>query len=367
MTKYLQKLLVATFCGSLVISQLVCAQDYTIETMLDGLESPWSLAFLPDGDMLITEITGSLRLVKNGELLEQTVSGVPEVFRAGQGGLMDVMVDYDFSNNQRIYLSFAHGNTNGNATRLVSARLQGNSLQDLKVLFTAQPLKRTPQHYGGRIAQLDDGSLLLTIGDGFNYREQAQKLDGHLGKIVRIKSNGDVPDDNPFIDVADALPEIWSLGHRNQQAIVVSPTGVVYEHEHGPRGGDEINIIQPGLNYGWPVITRGVDYNGARITPYTEYEGMQQPFVDWTPSIAPAGMTFYNGRQFPQWQGDLFVVSLAQKSVRHIDLHHGKVVTDKRIFPELDQRLRDIRSGPDGALYILTDGDNGKLLRIHSN
>nr|WHW29600.1 putative PQQ-dependent sugar dehydrogenase [uncultured bacterium] len=367
MTRCLNKLITGTLCASLAISQLVCAQDYTIDTVLESLDSPWSLAFLPDGDMLITEIAGSLRLVKNGKLQKAPVTGVPEVYLAGQGGLMDVVVDRDFSNNQRIYLSFAHGNSDGNATRLVSARLRGNSLQDLQVLFTAQPLKRTPQHYGGRVAQLADGSLLLTIGDGFNYREQAQKLDSHLGKIVRINSNGEVPDDNPFTGVANALPEIWSLGHRNQQALLVSPRGVVFEHEHGPRGGDEINIIEPGLNYGWPVITRGVDYNGAGITPYTEYDGMQQPYVDWTPSIAPAGMTYYEGTMFPEWQGDLFVVSLAQKSVRHIDLQQGKFVSDNRIFPELDRRMRDIRTGPDGALYILTDGENGNLLRVSRN
>jgi glucose/arabinose dehydrogenase len=189
-------------------------------------------------------------------------------------------------------------------------------------------------------------------------------LDSYLGKIIRIQPDGEAPADNPWIGVKGALPMIWSLGHRNQQAISVAPNGKVYAHEHGPEGGDEINVIEKGNNYGWPVITYGNDYDGASITPYTEYAGMQQPFVDWTPSIAPAGMTYYTGDQFPEWQGDLFAVSLKQKSVRRIDLENGKVISDTPIFPELDQRMRDIRTGPDGVLYVLTDGNNGKLLRI---
>lgn len=307
---------------------------------------------------------GKLRRVQNGQLADDAIEGVPEVYFEGQGGLMDVIIDRDFTRNQRLYLTLSHGDSSGNATRLVSARLEGNQLTDLQVLFTASPLKKTPHHYSGRMVQLADSSLLLTVGDGFNYREQAQKLDNHLGKIVRIMPNGEVPKDNPWVGDPKALPEIWSMGHRNMQAIVAAPDGTIFNNEHGPQGGDEVNIIQPGLNYGWPVITRGIDYNFASITPFTEYPGMQQPLVDWTPSIAPAGMTYYSGSQFPQWQGDLFAVSLAQKSVRRIDLEQNKVVSDQRIFPELDQRMRDIRTGPDGALYVLTDGKEGKLLRI---
>ena len=340
------------------------AQAYKIETLLQELNSPWSLAFLPNGDQLITELGGTLRLVQNGKLMEHAISGVPQVYYAGQGGLMDVLVDRNFASNRRIYLAFAYGKPKANATRLVSAVLTEDGLQDIKVLFTAKPMKATPHHYGGRMAQLADDSLLLTVGDGFNYREQAQMLDSHLGKIVRITPDGNSPAGNPWVGVRGALPEIWSIGHRNEQAILVTPDGIIYEQEHGPRGGDEVNIIQKGYNYGWPVITRGIDYNGAQITPYTEYPDMQQPFVNWTPSIAPAGMTFYTGEQFPEWQGDLFVVSLAQKSVRRIHLDQGRVISDERVFPELDQRMRDIRTGPDGALYILTDGKEGKLLRI---
>jgi glucose/arabinose dehydrogenase len=337
---------------------------YQIDTLLSGIDSPWSLAFLPNGDTLITELGGKLRRVTNGRLNEQPIEGVPEVYFEGQGGLMDVVIDNDFARNQRLYLSFSYGDSSGNATRLVSAKLDGNRLLDLQVLFTASPLKRTPHHYAGRMVQLQDSSILLTVGDGFNYREQAQRLDSHLGKIIRILANGEVPQNNPYLGDPEALPEIWSIGHRNMQAIVAAPDGTIFSHEHGPQGGDEVNIIQPGLNYGWPVITRGIDYNFASITPFTEYPGMQQPLVDWTPSIAPAGMTYYTGGQFPEWQGSLFAVSLAQKSVRRIQLEQNKVVSEQRVFPELDQRMRDIRTGPDGALYILTDGKEGKLLRI---
>jgi len=337
---------------------------YQIDTIVSGLQQPWSMAFLSQNEILITERGGALRRVQNGSLIDAAIDGVPEVYFAGQGGLLDVIADKDFASNQRIYLSLAHGDRNGNATRLIGATLKDNTLVDIEVIFTASPLKKTPQHYAGRIAQMQDGSLLLTVGDGFNYREQAQKLDNHIGKIVRVMPDGTVPNDNPWVGNSSALPEIWSYGHRNMQALAIAPDGTVYEHEHGPKGGDEINLIKPGLNYGWPVITYGVDYNGASISPYTEYPGMQQPLVNWTPSIAPAGMVYYTGSQFPSWQGSLLAVSLAERSVRKIDVSNGKVNSDERIFPELKERMREIVTGPDGALYILTDGSNAKLLRI---
>lgn len=371
----LQYLIVSCAVSALINTSAIQAQEsgdskkhnYKIETLVSSLDSPWSLAFLPNGDYLITELSGQLRIVQNGKLQEQAISGVPSVYYAGQGGLLDVVVDRNFTTNQKIYLSFSYGAAKANATRLISGRLVNNSLVDLKPLFTASPLKKTPHHYGGRILQLTDGTLLLTVGDGFNYREQAQKLDSHLGKIIRINDNGKAPNDNPWKTDPDALPEIWSLGHRNEQALALAPNGTVFENEHGPRGGDEINIIKAGNNYGWPVITQGIDYNGASITPYTEYAGMQQPLVNWTPSIAPSAMTYYTGRQFPAWDGDLLVVSLAQKSVRRIDLDGDSVISDTQVFPELSQRMRDIRTGPDGAIYILTDGAGGKLLRISAN
>jgi len=338
--------------------------EYQIDTLVSDFDSPWSLAFLPNGDQLVTELSGQLRIIVGGKLQENSINGVPKVYYGGQGGLMDVLVDKDFNKNNTIYLSFSHGSASANATRLVSATLQDGSLSDVKILFTASPLKKTAPHYGGRMTQLKDGTLLLNVGDGYDYREQAQKLDNHFGKIIRINTDGTVPSNNPFVKNKNALPEIWSYGHRNMQAILVTPDGTIYENEHGPKGGDEINVIRSGLNYGWPVATYGIDYNGASITPFTRHPGMKQPLVNWTPSIAPSGMTYYQGKQFPQWQGNLFAVSLAQGSVRRINLDGEKVVSDQRVFPELDQRLRDIRTGPDGALYILTDGGNGKLLRI---
>ncbi|MEM7360196.1 MAG: PQQ-dependent sugar dehydrogenase [Pseudomonadota bacterium] len=357
----------ALLCCVLIFNKAFAQQsNYQIETIVDGLNSPWALAFLPGGDMLITELGGTLRRISDGELVQVPITGVPPVYYAGQGGLMDVVTDAEFNRNQRVYLSFAHGDKSGNATRMISARLVDMQLEDVEILFTAKPLKKTPHHYSARIAQMADGSLLMGVGDGFNYREQAQTLDNHLGKVIRIQRDGQVPSDNPWADDPQALPEIWSRGHRNMQAILVAPDGTVFANEHGPQGGDEVNIITPGLNYGWPVITYGIDYSGARISPYTEYAGMEQPLVDWTPSIAPAGMTYYDGSQFPQWQGSLFTVSLAERSIRRTVVEQGKLVSDEKVFPELNDRMRDIRTGPDGALYVLTDGENGKLIRISS-
>ena len=250
--------------------------QFAIETVADDLELPWSLAFLPDGSMLVTERPGRLRMIRDGELLEAPVAGVPDVYFAGQGGLFDVVLDPDFESNQTIYLSYAHGDQDANATRILRAVLDGNELRDQEVIFTVEPYKRGALHFGGRIAFLPDGTLLMPTGDGFTYREEAQKLYTLLGKIVRIHRDGSIPDDNPFVGRADARPEIWSYGHRNPQAILFDPvSGNVYAHEHGPRGGDELNLIEPGRNFGWPAITYGRDYNFAGITPYTEYPGME--------------------------------------------------------------------------------------------
>ena len=340
----------------LVFSNTLRAErEYSVLTITQGLEFPWAMAFLPNEDILITERTGSIRVVREGQLLDAPVTGVPQVYYAGQGGLLDIMLDQDFANNKTLYLSFAYGDRKANGTRLISAILQGNTLTEQKVLFTAEPLKNTAHHYAGRIAQLKDGSLLLSVGDGFDFREQAQELDSHLGKIIRIDRNGRAPSDNPFVSDSKAKPEIWTLGHRNQQALLVA-NGIVYENEHGPQGGDEVNIIEPGLNYGWPIITQGIDYNGARITPFTEYKGMQQAQVDWTPSIAPSSMTMH--------EGSLYVTSLAEKSIRRLRIDGDKIVDEGVVFPELTLRLRDIVSAPDGHLYVLSDGDNAELLKI---
>ncbi len=348
---------------------------YTITPIAGGLDHPWSIAFLPGGDMLVTERPGRLRIIRDGKLLPDPVPGVPDVYVKSQAGLFDVVLHPDFANNQTIYLTYASGTAGANATTVARARLEGNALLDVKVIFKAAPSKDTAVHFGGRMVFLADGTFLLTLGDGFDYREEAQNLMSDFGKIVRLNEDGSIPQDNPFASRTDARPEIWTYGHRNVQAIVRDAlTGRVYAHEHGPKGGDELNLIEPGKNYGWPVITYGLDYSGARISPYTEREGMEQPLVYWVPSIAPSGMTLYTGDKFPRWQGDLFVSALAGKQVRRIDLDDGRVAGEEPLFTELGARIRDVREGPDGALYLLTesnkvmgyfDGDEpGAVLRV---
>jgi len=362
MRRYLhRRALVAFVFLGLAVSMASTAADYGIKAVAKGLEYPWSLAFLPNGEMLVTERAGRLRMIRNGELIEYSVNGVPDVYVRGQGGLFDVLVDPDFHTNERIYLSFASGNRSSNALRVISARLEGATLYDVRTILTVTPDKNTPQHYGGRMAMMADGTLLVTSGEGFDFREQAQALDSLLGKILRINTDGSVPDDNPFVGRSDARPEIYAYGVRNPQGIVIAAGGNVWEHEHGPRGGDELNLLRPGLNYGWPAITYGMDYSGAYVSPYTSAEGMEQPVVDWTPSIAPAGMTEYQGAAFPEWQGNLFVAALKEKSIRRLTLAGDKVIGQEKVFTEIDARFRDVRTGPDGFIYLLTDSDSGTI------
>lgn len=356
----------ALLLSGLLGSGLAQAMDYRVETVTAGLEHPWSLAFLTDGRMLVTERVGRLRVIEaDGSLNPQPVGGVPEGFVAAQAGLMEVLLDPEFASNQQLYLSYAYGTAQANNTRLAKARLVDGQLQDVQVLFSAQPAKAGAAHYGGRMAFLPDNSLLLTLGDGFDWREQAQNTSNHLGKIVRLKRDGSVPADNPLVGQAGAAAEIYSFGHRNVQGIVYDPDlKRLYSHEHGPRGGDELNLIEPGNNYGWPLITFGVDYTGAQISPYTELPGLQQPLLHWTPSVAPSSLTQYRGALFPEWQGDLFASTLAERSVRRIRLENGKLAGEEVLFEELDERIRDVRGGPDGALYLLTDSAEGRLLRV---
>jgi aldose sugar dehydrogenase len=360
-----QTLILAAVLGSLVAFVAPAQKPYVVETLATGLAHPWSLAFLPDGRLLVTERAGRLRVIEKGALNPQPVAGLPPVYVAGQGGLFDVLPAPDFARSGIIYLSFAHGDARANNTRLIRARLQDHTLTQVQVLFTAQPLRNTPVHYGGRMAWLGDGTLALTLGDGYNFREDAQRLDSHTGALVRLNADGSIPADNPFIKTPGALHEIYSYGHRNAQGIVFdAASGRLYAHEHGPKGGDELNLIQPGRNYGWPVITHGVDYSGAVISPYTEREGMEQALKVWVPSIAPGGMTLYTGKLFPAWQGDLFISALAARAVHRLKLDNGRPVAEEVLFKELDERIRDVRSGPDGALYLLTDSTDGKVLRV---
>lgn len=354
--------------SGLIASTQASAQGmagYNLETIVDGLDSPWGLAILPDGDMLITELTGDLRHIRNGKLVAQAVAGVPQSLYGGQGGLMDIVIHPNYDENRYVYLSLSVGTDDANALRVIRGRFTGTALEDISTIFESAPSKNTLVHYGARMAFLPDNTLLINVGDGFDLREQAQNLSNHFGSLVRVTDDGKVPQDNPFIGVAGAQPEIYSYGHRNQQSIAVARgTGKIYQTEHGPRGGDELNLIEPGKNYGWPIATYGIDYSGARISPYISYDGTQQPLVDWTPSIGPSGMTIYDGAQFPDWQGDIFVSSLIFNKIIHIEMVNGAPQRQSDMFSEIGDRLRDIRTGADGALYILSEGDNGKLWRV---
>ncbi|ASJ70702.1 Soluble aldose sugar dehydrogenase YliI [Granulosicoccus antarcticus IMCC3135] len=360
-------MLLAGHTQSVAAYEPLTPNDYTITVVADSLDHPWSLAFLPDGRLLVTERAGQLRIVDKGKV-SAPVTGVPAVFAKSQGGLFDVVLHPDFETNGWLYLSYAYGTDDANATRLARARLVDNSLVDVTVLFTATPFRDTPVHFGGRMAFLPDKTLLLAIGDGFDYREQAQRNDSHLGTFVRLNDDGSVPADNPFVDDVKVLPEIWSYGHRNPQAIVVHPdTGKVLSHEHGPAGGDEVNRMEPGLNYGWPIATYGDDYSGAAISPFTHYPGTEQPLLHWTPSIAPAGMAIGHGDAFPALQGDWLVAALKAREVRRVHINEDQSLTQQSLLTELGKRLRDIRVASDGTLYILTDSSEGKVLHVTPN
>jgi glucose/arabinose dehydrogenase len=326
------------------------AAEYRLETWADGLNLPWSLAFLPDGSALVTELGGTLRLVSADGQVSGPLDGVPGVYFAGQGGLFDVVLHPEFAANRQVYLSFAEGSPGNNGTAVARGYLSDNGLQDVGIIFRNFSRKDTPVHYGGRMAFLPDGTLLLTTGDAFDDREAAQDVSSGLGKVLRMNDDGTPAAGNPF----PSSPYVYSYGHRNPQGLAVSDSGVIWLHEHGPRGGDELNRIEPGVNYGWPAITYGVDYSGAIISPYTEREGMAQPLYHWTPSIAPSGLAIYSGGLFPDWEGDFFIGALVDREVRRIDIEAGRVLAEEGLFESLDARIRDVRNGPDGALYLLT-------------
>jgi len=340
--------------------------DYVLEVLAEPLEHPWSIAFLPDGGILVTERPGRLRFVGPDGLRSAPIEGLPEIFASGQGGLFEVLLAEDFAESGVLFVSYAHGNEDENHTRIARARFDGRQLLEVTPIFTTQPPKSGDVHYGGRMAWMPDGTLLLGTGDGFFFREESQNLESHLGKIIRIHDDGTVPEDNPFVGTANVKPEIYSYGHRHVQAIVIDPDeGTVYAHEHGPRGGDELNVILPGGNYGWPVISYGKDYSRSLITPFTSMEGMEQPLEYWIPSIAPAGMTLYDAGLFPQWRRSFFIAALAEESVRRVPLLVGGAPgVQDTLFEELGQRIRDIRTGPDGALYLVTDEPDGQLIRV---
>lgn len=343
------------------------ADAVKVETFAGGLEHPWGLAFLPDGRLLVTERPGRMRIIAQDGSLSPALGGVPAVFARGQGGLHDVALDRDFARSGTIYICFAEPAEGGGRTSLGRARLVSDArprLQDFAVIFRQQGPLSSGNHFGCRIVQAADGNLFLTTGDHFGPRQEAQNLGSHLGKIIRVRPDGTVPHDNPFVGRSGARPEIWSSGHRNAQGAALHPaTGRYWMHEHGPRGGDEINIPEAGRNYGWPVIGYGVDYSGARIHEGTQRAGMEQPVHYWVPSIAPSGMAFYDGDLFPAWRGNLFIGALAAATLVRLQLDGDKVVAEERL-PQIRERIRDVRSGPDGALWLLTDSARGRVLRL---
>jgi len=340
--------------------------DFRVVVLTRGLEHPWGLAFLPDGRFLVTERPGRLRLVAaDGTLDPRPVEGLPPIAAQGQGGLLDVALHPQFAENGLVYLSYAARGTGGIGTEAARGRLVDHRLEDVKVLFRQQPKSGGGRHFGSRLVFDRQGQLYITLGDR-GEMARAQKLDDLAGKIVRLTADGQIPPDNPFANQAGARPEIYSLGNRNVQGAALHPvTGELWTHEHGPQGGDEVNVIRAGRNYGWPVITYGVEYViGTKIGEGTQKPGMEQPLHIWVPSIAPSGLAFYQGDRFPGWRGDLFVGALRGQMLVRLRFDGEKLVREERLLEGELGRIRDVRAGPDGYLYLLTDADDGVIARL---
>ena len=365
--------------GALVAAPLAWAQSATpqVQTVVGALDHPWAVAFLPGGRFLVTERPGRLRVVESDGTLRPPVAGLPAVAAGGQGGLLDVVTDSRFAANGTIYFCFSEPGPNGtNGTALARARLSDDRtrLEDVRVIFSQQPKVASRLHFGCRIVERmvggqPDGTLFLTLGERFTQRDAAQKLDNDLGKIVRVGKDGSIPPDNPFVGKAGARPEIWSYGHRNVQGATLAADDTLWTDEHGPMGGDEINLPQAGKNYGWPLVSFGLNYDGTPVgTGQSSMAGTEPPLHHWTPSIAPSGMAFLTSERYgPQWRGNLFVGSLKFKYLDRIELKDGRVVAEHKLLQELGQRIRDVRQGPDGLLYVLTDESDGRLLRLLPN
>jgi len=341
------------------------AGPIALTTVARGLVHPWALQFLPDGRMLVSERPGRMRIVDREGNLSAPLAGVPPVRAGGQGGLLDVRLDNDFATNHAVYFCFTAERRG--AAAVARARLDDSAtprLDDVKVIFTQQGPGGS-NNYGCRIVQAPDRNLFVTLGDHFEPRDQAQNLGNHIGKIIRIGPDGEVPADNPFVGQAGAKPEIWAYGVRNPQGLAFDPaTGKLWEQEHGPRGGDEVNIVEKGRNYGWPVIGYGIDYSGAKIHQSTHKAGMEQPLWYWIPSIAPSGMAFYTGDLVPAWKGNIFVGALRGELLVRLERDGDKITREERLLQQLRERIRDVRMGPDGALWLLTDNAAGRVLRL---
>jgi len=349
--------------GTIVQSE---AEEFQIVSVVDGLDNPWGIAFLPEGGFLVTERPGRLRVYRDGALDPNPVEGVPEVWARSQGGLLDVALHPDFRENRFVYLSYSKPLDGGEATTAVArGHFDGSRLTDVEDIFVARAATSSGAHFGSRLLFDRDGYLFITVGDRGRMQE-AQNLSNHQGTTIRLHDDGGVPGDNPFVGRDDALPEIWTYGNRNAQGMALHPeTGEVWQNEHGPRGGDELNHIRPGVNYGWPEITHGVNYDGSQITPDTARAGMEQPVLHWTPSIAVSGMDFYTGDAFPSWNGDIFVGALAQEHIRRLTLEGNRVTSQESLLTGFRQRIREVKTGPDGYLYLLTDhSGSGQVVRL---
>jgi aldose sugar dehydrogenase len=339
----------------------------TVETVAKGLENPWGLAFLPDGRMLVTERPGRMRVVAVDGTLSPPLTGVPNVVARGQGGLLDVAPDPAFAQNRQVYITFSEPRSGGNGTAVAKLRLNPSAtgFDQSEVIFRQVPAHNGGHHFGSRIVFDRSGAMFVTLGDRYDLRDEAQNRTNSIGKIVRINTDGSIPADNPGRGREGWLASVWSIGHRNVQGAALHPqTGKLWTAEHGARGGDEINVPEAGKNYGWPVITYGRDYSGAKIGEGTQKAGMEQPVFYWDPSIAPSGMAFYTGDRFPEWKGNAFVGALAGRLLARLTLDGEKVVAEERLLVGMNKRIRDVRQGPDGFIYLLTDSADGEVLRV---
>ena len=355
-----------TFSATSQADRVFSTKEHRFKAVIvaQGLKRPWGLAFLPDGDLLVTERTGTLRKISSGAV-SAPLAGLPEIYVSGQGGLLDIALHPNFAANRWVYLTYSAGGHFGASTELARGKLVGDRLVDTQVLFVAQPKSSGGRHFGSRIRFLPDGTLLMTLGDR-GKRPEAQNPASHTGSTIRLNADGSVPDDNPFVGKPGSRSELYTLGNRNVQGLTIHPqTGAPWAHEHGPQGGDEVNVLRAGMNYGWPVITYGVNYGiGTRIGDGTHKPGMEQPLHYWDPSIAPSGMDFYTGDKFPNWRGDLFVGALAYRLLARLEVEGERIVGEERLLPGEFGRIRDVRSGPDGYLYLLTDAGNGRGSRL---
>jgi glucose/arabinose dehydrogenase len=366
-----------TFIATALLTACASAQDsrefdtekgrVKVSTVASGLEHPWGLAFLPDGRMLVTERPGRMRIVSARGELSAPLTGVPAVAASGQGGLLDVILAPDFADSKTIFFSYSEPRDGGSGTSVARAKLADNALRDVKVIFRQMPAVQSAGHFGSRLVFSRDGMLFVTMGDRQqkHFAVRAQDLESHFGKVVRIEPDGDAPKNNPFVDVPGAQPEIWSYGHRNVQGAALHPaTGELWTVEHGARGGDELNIARAGANYGWPLVTYGVAYSGDKIGVGKQRPGIEDPVYYWVPSIATSGLAFYTGDKFPAWRGNVFVGALGGAGLARIELDGNTAKHQERLLVDLRERIRDVRNGPDGHLYLLTDSPKGRVLRV---